>query len=369
MSNDWRRELFGSTKSLCIPAFRRLRSMLLVFGTIRELSRLSRPIAGDAVIVLKGWIILFLIASTLSLGGAAANTVPKTARAGQIFYDCSDCPVMVVIPAGKFLMGSSMEETQRDIAAMPSDESEADKRSFSSEHPQHVVAIDQPFALGRYLVTRREFASFVRETGYAASRGCTLYVNHRYPSRPGADWQNPGFAQTDDDPVVCITWNDAQAYVAWLNSKVERQTGGAHGEPYHLPSEAEWEYAARAGTTTARWWGDAIGKDNADCEGCGSPWDDLRPSPVGSFAPNPFELFDMLGSAWEWTEDCWHEDYIGAPTDGVAWTTGDSCGQYHALRGGAFFNRAWVLRSAKRIYWKTDESGDFIGFRVAKKLQ
>lgn len=292
----------------------------------------------------------------------------KTAQSGQFFYDCADCPVMVVIPVGTFLMGSSMAETQRDIAAMPSDENETDKLSFASEHPQHTVTFDQSFAMGRYLVTRGEFAAFVRETGYAGSRDCILYADH-YRNSPGANWVNPGFTQTDDDPVVCVTWNDAQAYVAWLNSKAGQQTGVANSKPYHLPSEAEWEYAARAGTATVRWWGDAIGNGNADCDGCGSQWDRSQPSPVGSFAPNPFGLFDMLGSAWEWTEDCWHKDYVGAPTDGSAWTTGDSCGQYFAIRGGAFFNRAWLLRPAKRTRWKADEPGDFVSFRVAKRMQ
>jgi formylglycine-generating enzyme required for sulfatase activity len=165
-----------------------------------------------------------------------------------------------------------------------------------------------------------------------------------------------------------VSWGDAQAYVAWLNSKLARQTAGPDAKPYRLPSEAEWEYAARAGMQTVRWWGDDIGKNNADCDGCGSRWDNQQPSPVGSFAPNPFGLFDIFGSAWEWTEDCWHKDYVGAPTDGSAWAAGESCGQYYARRGGSYYDRPWLLRPAKRTFHKVDGATNYIGFRVAKTL-
>ena len=313
--------------------------------------------------------ILGIMVGVFFAAAITAGAEPRSLKAGQVFYDCSGCPVMVAVPAGSFLMGSSVAETERDITAMPSDETETDKLSLASEHPQHAVTIGHSFAMARYLVTRGEFAAFVQESGYVPSRGCMRYLDRRYSRGSSADWQSPGFTQTDRDPVVCVTWNDAQAYVAWLNGKLGGHTPGANAKPYHLPSEAEWEYAARAGTRTVRWWGDSIGQANADCEGCGSRWDTQQPSPVGSFPQNPFGLFDMLGSSWEWTEDCWHKDYMGAPTDGSAWMAGESCGQYYAIRGGAFFNRAWVLRPAKRTYRKVDDPGNFVGFRVAKTLQ
>jgi formylglycine-generating enzyme required for sulfatase activity len=186
---------------------------------------------------------------------------------------------------------------------------------------------------------------------------------------PEAGWQAPGFTQTDRDPVVCVSWNDAQAYVAWLNRKLRELTPTANAGSYRLPSEAEWEYSARSGTQTVRWWGNAIGMGNADCQGCGSRWDDQQPSPVGSFHQNPFGLFDMLGSAWEWTEDCWHKDYVGAPADGSAWMAGEWCEQYHAMRGSSFSSRPWLLRPATRTFHSADRPTNYISFRVARTLQ
>jgi formylglycine-generating enzyme required for sulfatase activity len=169
--------------------------------------------------------------------------------------------------------------------------------------------------------------------------------------------------------VVCVSWADAQAYVAWLNRKVPGKISAADGGPHRLPSEAEWEYAARADTHTVRWWGDVIGSGNADCEGCGSQWDDRQPAPVGSFSPNPFGLFEILGSAWQWTEDCWNKTYDGAPVDGTTWMAGSWCQEVHAIRGGSFASRAWVLRSAERTFPSSKEGANFIGFRVAKTLR
>lgn len=315
------------------------------------------------------WMALYIAIVVVAPGEAAgAGPDAQAAQIGRTFRDCSDCPEMVMVPAGSFLMGSSAAETARDLEAFPFDETETDKRSLESEHPQHSVSIARSFAMGKYHVTRREFAAFVQETGYSTHGGCTLFVNHRYPRREDAGWQAPGFTQTDQDPVVCVNWHDAQAYVAWLNSKVRGQKPAADEASYRLPSEAEWEYAARGGTPTVRWWGDSIGSGNADCEGCGSRWDDKQTAPVGSFNPNPYGLFDMLGNAWQWTEDCWNKNYEGAPTNGSAWTTGKPC-EYHVGRGGSFTNRPWVLRPADRMFIESDKSANFVGFRVVKALQ
>jgi formylglycine-generating enzyme required for sulfatase activity len=306
--------------------------------------------------------------------GTVASSEEQGMQVGQIFRDCSDCPEMVVVPAGSFLMGSSEADTKRVLEILILEPfpygGEMNKRSLLNEQPQHSVAIPRAFGMGKYPVTRGEFTAFIQETGYLISGGCTLFVNHRYPRRADAGWGHPGFLQTDRDPVVCVNWSDAQAYVAWLNGRLRGQMPSTGSGPYRLPSEAEWEYAARAGTHTLRWWGDSIGSGNAVCDGCGSRWDGKQTAPVDSFHPNPFGLSDMLGNVWEWTEDCWNANYQGAPVDGSAWTTGKSCGM-RVMRGGDFSNRPWVLRPAERTYPYPDADmrANYIGFRIAKELR
>jgi len=313
------------------------------------------------------WIAAFVTALSISLGGAAAAGEIKALQAGQTFRDCADCPEMVVIKAGSFLMGSSDEETARDVEAVsPSNERSYAQGAMTRERPQHLVKIDQSFALGKYRVTRSEFVAFVQETGYSTEGGCYIFTDNSYPRRPEAGWQNPGFAQMERDPVVCVSWQDAKAYVAWLNGKLHGRTSSDSDGPYRLPSEAEWEYAARAGTRTARWWGDLIGSGNADCGGCGSRWDNQQPAPAGSFQANAFGLSDVLGSAWEWTEDCWNETYVGAPQEGGARRDG-RC-ELRVMRGGDWQSRPWILRSAHRTRQKLRDRTNYIGFRVVKML-
>ena len=324
-------------------------------------------------LVFRRWVVVFALALAVFWGLIAAQSAENDAKPGQIFRDCSDCPEMVVIPAGSFLMGASDEETARDIEAIKLNDDARHtqvtfaEKDFKSEHPQHRVSIDQEFLLGRYPVTRGEFATFVRETGYLIKGGCTLWINNRYPDRPEASWQNPGFEQTDRDPVVCVNWNDAKAYVVWLNTKLHGHTSSERNSLYRLPNEAEWEYAARAGTRTAHWWGDSIGSGNANCDGCGSGWDNQQTAPVGSFQANLFGLSDVLGNAWEWTEDCWNENYVDAPQDGSAWTTGDCAS--HVMRGGDWHNHPWALRSTSRSGASADRRANYIGFRIAKTYQ
>ena len=219
------------------------------------------------------------------------------------------------------------------------------------------------FALGKTPVTVEEFLTFLRETDYQP-RPCNHVLNLTWRSEGNHLAYPPGSAESPKQPAICVGWKDAQAYLAWLNGKVK-------GEVYRLPSEAEWEYAARGGTTTARWWGEAIGGNNANCNGCGSPWDNSLFAPAGSFGPNPFGLFDMLGNAWEWTQDCWNSNYTGAPQDGSAWIGGD-CGK-RVLRGGSWSNLPIFIRSAARS--GGDAKGqDFdyasdAGFRVARSIR
>ncbi len=230
------------------------------------------------------------------------------------------------------------------------------------EAPQHTVTIAKQFAVGTFDVTRDEFAAFVTDTGYNTGSQCRIWVGQQWTEKQGFSWRNPGFEQTGSHPVVCISWNDAQAYVNWLNKKTSRD--------YRLLSESEWEYAARAGTTTAYFWGNDIGKNNADCIGCGSQWDYKETAPVGSFKPNAFGLYDMAGNAAQWTQDCYHDSYdVGydtAPADGSAWTNG-ACGG-RVLRGGSWLYPPRALRSASRGEGPADARGISIGFRVGRTL-
>ncbi len=285
-----------------------------------------------------------------ALGGAAvipradapASTLPT--RAGAIFRECPECPEMVVIPAGRLNMGSPLTERGR----------------FDSEGPQHMVAVHS-FALGRLDVTEKEFTEFLAETGYQPAP-CDTIMDKSWRSLGHGLVYPPGSADLREQPAICVNVKDVEAYLAWLNRKV-----GGH---YRLPSEAEWEYAARANTTTSRWWGETVGINNANCHGCGSTWDNALIAPSGSFGPNPFGLYDMLGNVWQWTADCWNESYTGAPTDGSPWTTGD-CSR-RVIRGGSWSNLPVFIRAAAR--GKAQVGGhdfdlfSYVGFRVARDV-
>ena len=261
---------------------------------------------------------------------------------------------MVGIPAGDFAMGSPSSEHGR----------------FDTEGPLHRVTI-KAFALGKYDVTSEQFLAFLRDTGYQPA-----------PCNPilKMTWRSPGdgHAYPPDEieprrwPAVCLDWNDANAYIAWLNEKVAKPGVDPAKGPYRLPTEAEWEYAARGGTTTSRWWGDAIGTGNANCNGCGSKWDDSELADVDALKPNPFGLYGILGNAWQWTADCWHPNYVGAPKDGSAWVTGGDC-KKHVLRGGSWDNLPIFVRAASRSGGTADDGGEYdysslAGFRIARNL-
>jgi formylglycine-generating enzyme required for sulfatase activity len=257
---------------------------------------------------------------------AAAHARSKSSRtSGSVFTDCQDgCPQMVVIPAGNFTMGSP-----------------ADQGRAGGEGPQHTVAI-RSLAVGKYDVT------FAQWDACVASGGCNGY-------RP----EDQGWGR-DNRPVINVSWADAQSYVQWLSGKT--------GKPYRLLSESEWEYAARAGTTTAFYWGDAAGSGHADCDGCGSRWDGHQTSPAGSFAPNAFGLHDMAGDVWQWVQDCHRADYSGVPSDGAA-VESAACSE-RVFRGGSWGNVPAYLRSATR----SDDGyaplvrRPALGFRVAQDL-
>jgi formylglycine-generating enzyme required for sulfatase activity len=329
---------------------------------------------------LKHRIAALVIALIIGAGWASHGWAEMNGGdADQSFRECSQCPEMVMVPAGKFNMGTSPAEGTQLIKSVSAHASLFDRflpwtrealvrRFVGQTQPQHKVTIAEPFAIGKYPVTRAQFAAFIRETGYSMRSGTCFDANRHFRRPPEAGWQSPGFLQTDRDPVLCVSWTDAQAYIAWLNTKLgDRTPNPKTGGPYSLPSEAEFEYAARAGTRTAYWWGEGVGSDNADCDGCGSRWDNERTAPVGSFQANHLGLYDMLGNVWEWTADCWNANYTGAPTDGSAWTAGD-CSK-RVARGGSWRADPWAVRSAIRSHFDIDDRGNVIGFRVVRNLE
>jgi formylglycine-generating enzyme required for sulfatase activity len=299
---------------------------------------------------------------TADKAAAEKRVVPV---AGQIIKDCADCPEMVVIPLGSFLMGSpAVEKGRRE-----------------DEGPVHQVRIGYSFALGKHELTRGEFSRFAAASGYKTeaerSQGCSVWDGKAWVYDVSRSWRNPGFAQTDSHPVVCVSWNDAQAYLAWLNEK-------APGKGFRLPSEAEWEYAARAGQGAVRYpWGDDLNysqicdfSNGMDATGKaqvqGVTWTVASCSdghaytaPVGGFKANAFGLYDMHGNVAEWVRDVPHDNYHGAPSDGSAWVNGGNQA-LRVLRGGAWDDDPGVLRSAFRNRDAPDERYVGTGMRIAR---
>jgi formylglycine-generating enzyme required for sulfatase activity len=247
----------------------------------------------------------------------SAKQQPST-EPGDIFRDCDDCGELVVVPPGDFIMGAN---------------------DTPYEKPERAISIPRSFAIGRREVTFAEWDQ-------CADAGACKY-------RP--DDHNWG---RGNQPVINVSWDDAKLFLAWLSQKT--------GQKYRLPSEAEWEYAARAGTKTAFWWGRDIGAAHAQCENCGSPTTQ-RLAPVGSFRPNGFGLFDTAGNAAEWVEDCWNDNYRNAPKDASAWTSGDC--RLRVLRGGNFTSKAVEIRSAARFRYDEDVRYYANGFRVLRELK
>ena len=259
--------------------------------------------------------------------GKPGKAVARQRSVGEEFRDCEEgwCPWMVVVTAGEYMMGSPEGEEGR----------------YDNEGPRHEVRIGKPFAVGKYEVTFAEWDACV------ARGGCGGY-------RPNDQGWGRG-----DRPVMNVSWEDAKLYVRWLSRKT--------GKTYRMLSEAEWEYVARAGTTAAYTREVETGENRANCRGCGSEWDGRETAPVGSFSANGFGLHDMHGNVWEWVEDCWHEDYKGAPSEGEAWTSGGECGK-RVLRGGSWHVRPRFLRSALRFRFSAGLRNCSVGFRIARTL-
>ena len=269
------------------------------------------------------------VTRTVSVSGETRErmALERALVPGDTFADTmasgGESPEMVVIPAGRFRMGCMSGQDCFDV-----------------EQPVHEVTIPEAFEVSKYEVT------FAQWDACVAGGGCGGY-------RPDDEGWGRGTR-----PVINVSWDDAQAYVSWLS----RQTG----EVYRLLSESEWEYVARAGTSTAYSWGNAIGSNRANCDGCGSQWDDRQTAPVGSFQANAFGVHDMHGNVWEWVEDCRNASYAGAPSDGSAWRSED-CSE-RVLRGGSWYSYPRSLRSANRNGNTTGVRISYLGFRVARTL-
>ena len=297
---------------------------------------------------------------------AAEQRLADMRRPGRVFRDCPTCPELVVVPADRYQMGSDPRDEDSEI----------------DERPRHPVTVDT-FALGRYEVTREEYAAFVGAPRRTMSGGCRVVTatdeGLRFINDSGRSWRDPGFEQGDGHPVVCVNWEDAQAYARWLSEQT--------GQDYRLPSEAEWEYAARGGTQGRWYWGNDTGEQCGYANGLDTSFAAAYPPPdgrrwnladcddrvaqtalVGSYIPNDFGLHDMAGNVWEWVEDCWHENYARAPSDGTAWTSGGECGR-RVLRGGSWYDsirgtsvRPTATGAPRAIAYNS------IGFRVARTL-
>ena len=285
-------------------------------------------------------------------------------RAGDLalIRDCAECPEMLAIPAGSFVMGAAPGEEQRESLS-------AEFRNRSQ--PPRTVSVRE-FLVGKFEITRAQFRAFVEATG-RRSDGCFAWDGNEYTFRKDRSWLQTGYHQDDAHPAACVSWEDASAYAAWLTQRT--------GRKYRLLTEAEWEYAARAGTATSRYWGDdparacdhANGADlatHARVPGAGAwhaaPCNDryAYTAPVGSYRPNAFGLHDMLGNVAEWTQDCLNADYTGAPNDGRAWLAGDCA--LRMVRGGAWDDPPVGVRAAYRVGSPVTVRVYARGFRVAR---
>jgi len=291
----------------------------------------------------------------------AMSSAAPAARAAEPpapFRDCDQCPEMVVVPAGEFAMGA---------------------RGGDPRHaPQVTIKIARPFAIGRFEVTRAQFRAFVQEAEFETGTGCQTWNEQltRFAVDHTRGWANPGRPREprDDHPVSCVSWAEAAAYVAWLAKQTER--------PYRLPSEAEWEYAARGGSARHYPWGEdpddacqyanlydqstqeiyPLGEEPARCRD-GFP--DL--APVGALRPNSFGLFDMIGNVAEWVQDCYTTSSIGRPRDGRAWVWTGGC-QRRVQRGGSWLTAPAAADSTARVGAPAAERFDWVGFRVARDV-
>lgn len=315
--------------------------------------RAMAPAAGVGVTILVLVVaVWFLVHRAPAPATVAAVSSADVSKPGTVFRDCPTCPGLTVLPAGRFKQGSAGTGAG----------------SSSFDKPQHWVVIGRPFAMSTSAVTLDEFREFITAAG-RDMQGCDVYDGD-WKHRPESSWENPGFVQTGSHPVTCTSWDDAKAYAAWLSAKT--------GHRYRLPSASEWEYAARAGGDADHPWnpdgaGACASANVADQSaarrfpgwtvfGCDDGY--IYTAPVGSFKASAFGLNDMLGNVFQWTEDCWHEDYKGAPIDGSARTDGD-CSE-HELRGGSWFTTPAFVGAGYRNHFAANYRTSSVGIRLVR---
>lgn len=291
------------------------------------------------------------------------NTTSSTDPVASESRSCEYCDELIKINSGSFVMGSPSHERGRD----------------SDEAPRRTIAIEDNFLIGKREVTVGEFRRFVRETRYTISDGCWAEQrgNGRWRFEEDLNWQSPGFSQSDNHPVVCVSWNDAKAFIQWRNEQ-----SSATGIFYSLPSEAQWEYAARSGSEAPAYWSESNGVSCAFSNGADaslsrklssltvSDCDDQFPytSPAAWYKANEFGLFDMLGNVWEWVEDCYSPSFAnGQPDNGKPYT--DGVCESAVKRGGSWYNPASFQRSASRSEGKKTERSNNVGFRIAARFE
>lgn len=308
--------------------------------------------------------------------GGAITSGTAVAGASESIRDCTDCPELVPIPVGEFVMGADIEEPRR---------LELPEFWATREQPKHRVRITRPFALGKYELTRAEFARFAAETGYSPEPGCWHFIGTEWLFDQARSWRDAKIGETDAHPVTCINWHDASAYLEWLSRKT--------GQRYRLASEAEWEYAVRAGTSTAYWFGNDPARicefvnlgdlDTQDrfrwhetkikydkmSDWKGQSCRDGYPTlaPVAATVANPFGLHGMLGNANEWVADCWNDDHRSATGNQAARLTGADCG-LRVMRGQGWTAIAAGTRAAFRVKMNATDRRFTFGFRVARDL-
>jgi formylglycine-generating enzyme required for sulfatase activity len=297
----------------------------------------------------------------------AAHAAAQTAPATDAARDCPVCPELALVPPGQFTMGSRPDSV----------EAETD----TGESPGVALSFARPFLISRREITVAEFRRFVETTGAKSAPGCRIWLGGQWVQDRDRSWRDPGFAAPprDDDPVVCVSWEDARAYAEWL--------GRESGKRYRIPSEAEWEYVARGGTSFPRYWGEHDSRedvalslacdhanvyDRSATDALRFSWPNARCNdrapmlaPVGRYKPNAFGVFDIIGNAREWVMDCYTESYAGRPTDARAWAWQGGC-ERKSVRGGSWASRPSDARAPARSAERTAHRQSDLGFRVAR---
>ncbi len=305
-----------------------------------------------------------LLAAILLL--PAAQALPQAAPAGSP-RDCAVCPELALVPPGQFQMGSAPDAPELDAE--------------TGESPPATLAFSRPFLVSRREITVGEFRRFVEATGARSVPGCRVWAGRQWIQDADRSWRDPGFAAAprDDDPVVCVSWDDARAYAEWLAAE--------SGKRYRLPSEAEWEYVARGGTSYPRFWGERDSRedlvlsmacdyanvyDASAVDALALPWPNARCSdraptlaPAGQYKPNAFGVHDIIGNAREWVMDCYTASYAGRPQDARAWTWQGGC-ELKGVRGGSFASRPRDARAPARSAAPASHRQSDLGFRVVR---